>query len=332
VSQETSKAFFSYSREDSAFALRLGRDLRDAGAPVWLDQIDIEPGQRWDRSVEKALGLCTQMLIILSPSSIASDNVMDEVSYALERNIFIIPVLYRDCDIPFRLRRLQYIDFRSDYQQGLKTIVPILASEVHPAAAAELGEQTANTKSEVTRPFVTVARKASRLKPKVCLVGADGVGKTSLVRRFIQSIFSASYLTTVGVKIDKKIVTIGESEVTMMIWDIAGEEASAPINMNHVRDARGLILVADGCRSFTLETALNLRTRIHDKIGRCPTILAVNKVDLHGEWEIKMEALETLGRDGLDTFTTSAKTGKGVEELFTHLARLLVEMQEEAEE
>lgn len=140
--------------------------------------------------------------------------------------------------------------------------------------------------------------------------------------------FGASYLTTIGAKVDKKIVAVGESEVTMILWDMAGEEPGVSINMNHLRGAGGLILVADGCRSSTLETALSLRIRIQETIGTCPMVLAVNKVDLYSEWEIEMETLESVGRNGLDTFTTSAKSGKGVEELFTHLARLLVEAQD----
>ena len=59
---------------------------------------------------------------------------------------------------------------------------------------------------------------------KVCVLGAFGVGKTSLVRRYVQSIFSDAYLTTVGVKIDKKNLNVGETPVTLILWDIAGED------------------------------------------------------------------------------------------------------------
>jgi hypothetical protein len=69
------------------------------------------------------------MLVILSPASVASTNVMDEVSFALEEKRTVIPVLYRDCKIPFRLRRLQHIDCRSDYNRGLSEILAILVDE-----------------------------------------------------------------------------------------------------------------------------------------------------------------------------------------------------------
>jgi hypothetical protein len=137
MAKQTPLAFFSYSREDSEFALRLAKDLRTAGATVWLDQLDINPGQRWDRAVEEALASCPRMLVILSPSSVASTNVMDEVSFALEEKKLVIPVLARDCNIPFRLRRLQYIDCRADYAGGLKELVKTL----------EVGEQAEVTGS-----------------------------------------------------------------------------------------------------------------------------------------------------------------------------------------
>src|SRR5215469_9430248 len=113
-------AFFSYSRDDSEFVLRVAGDLKAAGANVWLDQLDIVPGQRWDRAVEDALANCPSILVILSPASVNSTNVMDEVSFALEEKKTVIPVMYKDCTVPFRLRRVQYVDLRQDYARGLK--------------------------------------------------------------------------------------------------------------------------------------------------------------------------------------------------------------------
>jgi hypothetical protein len=116
-------AFFSYSREDAEFALRLAKDLRAAGASVWLDQLDIKPGQRWDRAVEDALASCPLLLVLLSPTSVNSTNVMDEVSLALEEGKTVVPVVYRDCKVPFRLRRLQHVDFRLEYSTGLSRLL-----------------------------------------------------------------------------------------------------------------------------------------------------------------------------------------------------------------
>jgi hypothetical protein len=124
-------AFFSYSREDSEFVLRVAGDLKAAGANVWLDQMDIVPGQRWDDAVERALADCPRMLVVLSPAAVHSTNVMDEVSFALEEGKTVIPILYRDCGIPFRLRRVQYIDLRFEYSHGLAELLKILAAQQH---------------------------------------------------------------------------------------------------------------------------------------------------------------------------------------------------------
>ena len=122
----TQKIFFSYSRSDSPFALTLAKDLREAGADIWIDQLDIPAGTHWDAAVEKALNSSAYVLVILSNASTASTNVMDEVSFALESGKKIIPVLLEDCLAPFRLRRLQRIDFTSDYTTGFSQLVVTL--------------------------------------------------------------------------------------------------------------------------------------------------------------------------------------------------------------
>src|SRR5215831_20364603 len=95
--------FFSYSRADSKFVLRLANDLRAAGAQVWLDQLDIGPGQHWDNAVQEALRGCPSQIVVLSPDSVSSENVKDEFSYALDEHKQVIPVLYRQCEVPLRL-------------------------------------------------------------------------------------------------------------------------------------------------------------------------------------------------------------------------------------
>ncbi len=135
MATEPQTAFFSYSRDDSEFALRLAGDLKAAGANVWLDQLDIAPGQRWARAVQDALNNCQRLLLILSPSSVSSTNVEDEVAFALEEHKTVIPVFYRDCKVPFQLRPLQYVDFRTDYDRGLKALLGTLGAEPQAAAA-----------------------------------------------------------------------------------------------------------------------------------------------------------------------------------------------------
>ena len=127
--------FVSYCRSDSEFALRLVQDLKAAGVNVWLDQLDIAPGMAWDIAVEAALFNCPSMLVILSSVSVSSENVRDEVSFALSKQKRLIPVLYRDCDVPFRLARLQHIDFRTDYARGLERLQNVLGAAPRPEAS-----------------------------------------------------------------------------------------------------------------------------------------------------------------------------------------------------
>lgn len=120
---DLSTAFVSYSSEDGEFVHRLATDLKSKGASIWLDQLDLKPGQHWDKAVQDALSNCPRFLVILSPTAVESKNVMDELSFALEENKTVIPILYRDCTLPFRVRRLQRIDFRENYERALATLL-----------------------------------------------------------------------------------------------------------------------------------------------------------------------------------------------------------------
>ncbi len=131
------KFFFSYARTDSEFVLRLARELRAVGVEFWLDQLDIRGGQRWDSAIEEALQACPGMLIVLTPESLASNSVMDEVSYALEEQKLVVPILLRPCDIPFRLRRVQHVDFTKSYEAGFENLLKALQLERRSAQAAQ---------------------------------------------------------------------------------------------------------------------------------------------------------------------------------------------------
>jgi len=162
------------------------------------------------------------------------------------------------------------------------------------------------------------------LQKKICMLGAFGVGKTSLVKRYVQSIFSDTYLTTVGVKIDKKIVTVGTEPVTLLLWDIAGEDDVSPIRMSYLRGASGYLLVADGTRAETLDIASSIQSRVRTEIGAVPFLCLLNKADLEDSWELARDALEGLENAGWSVLRTSAKTGRGVEEAFEELAKRMV--------
>jgi hypothetical protein len=148
MSVEEIKYFFSYTRKDAEFVLKLAKALREVGVNLWLDQLDIVGGQRWDRAVEEALETCQGMIAVLSPQALASNNVMDEVSYALEEEKVIIPILFRSCAIPMRLRRIHYIDFTADYDTGFSQLLRAL----HIEQSREMPEHPAPIK-HATRQF-----------------------------------------------------------------------------------------------------------------------------------------------------------------------------------
>jgi len=161
------------------------------------------------------------------------------------------------------------------------------------------------------------------LQKKICLLGAFGVGKTSLVRRFVDSIFSDTYLTTVGVKIDKKMLEVGGEPMALILWDIAGEDEVSAVRVSYLRGAAGYLLVVDGTRPETLDTAASIQSRITAEVGAVPFIVLLNKADLQEEWTIPPERVEQLQASGWIFLHTSAKTGAGVEASFEQLAALL---------
>ncbi|RXH58938.1 Rab family GTPase [Granulicella sibirica] len=162
------------------------------------------------------------------------------------------------------------------------------------------------------------------IQKKICMIGSFGVGKTSLVARYVRSIFSDKYLTTLGVKIDKKALIVDDQEVNLMLWDLAGEDALTQIKPMQLRGSSGYILVADGTRASTLEAAIDLQSRVQAELGPVPFTCVVNKLDLRETWEIDEAALTRLADLGWTFLLTSARSGEGVQELFQTLAERMV--------
>ncbi len=162
------------------------------------------------------------------------------------------------------------------------------------------------------------------IQRKLCMIGDFSVGKTSLVRHFVSGIYSDKYLTTVGVKIDRKVVEVGGQDVTLVLWDLAGDDAFQKLKVSYVRGSGGFIVVADGTRAHTLDKAEVLKKEMESVLGPVPFVLAVNKVDLREEWEVEEQRLEALSARGWDVVMSSAKTGEQVEELFVSLAGAMV--------
>lgn len=162
------------------------------------------------------------------------------------------------------------------------------------------------------------------IQKKICLLGTSGVGKTSLVSQFVHSMFSDKYLTTVGVKIDKKTVPVDGVEVTLVIWDLAGDDDFQRLQTSYLRGTSGYLLVADGTRRVTLDQALELQKRVAETLGEAPFILVLNKADLVPQWEVEETRINALVAENFTVIKTSAKEGPGVEAAFTDLARRMI--------
>jgi len=159
------------------------------------------------------------------------------------------------------------------------------------------------------------------ISKKVCMLGGFSVGKTSLVERYVYSIFSDKYLSTIGVKISKKAFSLDGTDVTLILWDMEGEDIYADVNLLYLRGAMGFFVVADGMRKETLEIALHLRQAALATAGQIPSYLLINKADMADKWEITEEMLAPLAGQGIPMLRTSARTGTGVEEAFAALTR-----------
>jgi small GTP-binding protein len=164
---------------------------------------------------------------------------------------------------------------------------------------------------------------ADMIEKKICMLGSFAVGKTSLVTRFVTSIFSDRYLTTIGVKIDKKMVSLDGRDITLILWDIHGDDEFQRIRTSYLRGAAGYLLVVDGTRRDTLVTAMGLRDIILQTLGDVPFVLLFNKADLIDDWDIDEATIESYRHRGWSVIITSAKTGQGVEEAFVTLAQRL---------
>jgi small GTP-binding protein len=162
------------------------------------------------------------------------------------------------------------------------------------------------------------------IQKKICMLGGFAVGKTSLVSRFVHSLFSDHYLTTVGVKIEKKTVDLGKDRVDLMIWDLYGEDDFQKIRTSYLRGSSGFLLVADGTRKSTLATAISLQETAERAVGLVPFLLLVNKADLAARWEIDEPSLAHLRSKGWNILKTSAKTGLEVEAAFAEIARAML--------
>lgn len=162
------------------------------------------------------------------------------------------------------------------------------------------------------------------IQRKVCLLGAHAVGKTSLVQRSVRGVFDERYLTTVGVRVDRLTLDALTPAVTLVVWDLHGEDRFQQVEQSYLRGAHGLVFAFDPTRPATLDALLALEARLAPVIGELPRVVVATKADLASAWALdRGDFAARLGARlaAAPLHVTSAKTGEGVEAAFTALAR-----------
>lgn len=163
------------------------------------------------------------------------------------------------------------------------------------------------------------------ISKKVILTGSFGVGKTSLFNQFVHNKFSDKYLTTIGVKVSKKVIKVNEEDLSILLWDIAGEVSQNKVPVSYFLGAAGVIYVFDLTRPTTyknIATDIEYLKKILSK-SKTPVQIKVvgNKKDLVTDEQI--EEIKAMLETSVDLFT-SAKTGENVELLFHKLGQELI--------
>ena len=158
------------------------------------------------------------------------------------------------------------------------------------------------------------------IQKKICMVGVFSTGKTSLVRQFVESIFSERYHSTVGVKIDRKHARVGEVDVKLVLWDLEGKTDTEGLRTSYLRGTAGVLYVVDGTRRETYDQVFELRSEVEAAVGDVPSVVALNKQDLTSLWQLNQKDYDRLESEDWRYFLTSAKTGESVEQTFGWLA------------
>jgi small GTP-binding protein len=169
------------------------------------------------------------------------------------------------------------------------------------------------------------------LSLKISLAGESGVGKTSLVRRFVSDTFDDSYIATLGAKISSRRFSIPDPratgktvEVAAAIWDIMGHRSLGEVlGEAYFHRAQGVLLVADATRQDTFNRLPSWAHSVTSIAGRIPIVVLVNKSDLAEQAKITPDQVQALcSPKGWNWMKTSAKTGENVTVAFEMIARL----------
>jgi small GTP-binding protein len=166
---------------------------------------------------------------------------------------------------------------------------------------------------------------------KVCLLGDMGVGKTSLVRRFVTDQFDDKYLSTIGAKVTKKerIMAVPGSpmriNLILMIWDVAGNQDYPQFYDMYLKGMEGVLSVADLSRPQTFAGLKASIRHVEKHTAGAPVIFLLNKSDLVDSASIEPGDIQSLAESkGIPVMATSAKMGMNVEKAFERLSEMII--------
>jgi small GTP-binding protein len=166
---------------------------------------------------------------------------------------------------------------------------------------------------------------------KICLLGDPAVGKTSLIRRFIENDFQEDYISTIGTNVLPKLIPLYITEtgqtikIKLLIWDIAGQVGFSDVHQSYYRGVEGALIVSDLTRHNTLETVPAWVYQFQKIATDIPFVILANKSDLFTNKTFEIQEAENLAKSyGTHAFLTSAKTSDGVENAFHTLAHAVI--------
>ncbi len=312
--------FISYAHADSGFVDRLEADLRQQGFDPWVDRQRLKGGQRWRRELQEAVEGAQVLLIVLSPDAIASQNVQIEYDYVLELGNVVIPLYYRQCEVPMELRAIQWIDFRHSYEQGLTALVQVLRTQqdkttpTHLSAQtqpSDLGHQPVQKEQAEARhpPFNNLPAQLTPLIGReqeiqavcalvlqaevrlVTLIGTGGVGKTRLGLQIATELledFADGVCFVPLAPISDPALVIPTIAKTLSLREVADQSALEQLKA-YLREKQLLLLLDN------FEQILSAGPELTELLLACPPlkILVTSRAALHlqGEYEFAVSPL-----------------------------------------
>jgi CheY-like chemotaxis protein len=214
-----SKVFVSYSRKDVEFALKLVNDLRSHHVDLWIDKLNLPVGKTWDDEIEKALGDASHLLFIASKASVESRNVGDEINFALVENKHIVPILIEECKLPFRIARIQNIDFRGNYQDALNLLLAELPKdETQNPPKADIKGLDWHEELRLLLPEVNIDDEdAPTIDTPYILIVEDTVELGEVIQGTLARMGLKTHFVTTGAK---AIAILQKSRPTIVLLDI----------------------------------------------------------------------------------------------------------------